>query len=82
MAELAQARKYLQWLPLLLVAFASVSANAVQGYQVNELLGRVSTLEKEQVQQIRLEERTKNIKEDVEKLDEKIDRILDALRRR
>ena len=67
--------KLRQWWPILLVAAAVISSSSVEGYQLIDLRGRVEALETEQVQQIRLEEQTKGIKDDVSDLEEDLEEV-------
>ena len=64
-----------QWRPILVVAAAMVSTSSVEGYQIIDLQNRVDALETEQVQQIRLEEQTKDIQDDVDDLEEDIKEV-------
>lgn len=53
-------------------AVASISANAVQAYQVSELNDKVDTLEAVQVQQAVTENNITHIQSDVESLDDSV----------
>ena len=79
MAEQSRPRKYLQWLPLALLAATTISGDAVQAYQVEELQGKVETLEQVQVQQAITENEIKHIQKDMESLDDSVKDLDDKL---
>jgi len=70
---------YMKLWPVVGAFVALVGANAVSAYQVDELQGKVETLEQVQVQQAITENEIKHIQEDMESLDDSVKDLDDKL---
>ena len=72
-------KRWLPWVPVAVIVVQSLTGDAVQAYQVDELQGKVETLEEVQVQQAVTENEIKHIKEDVENLDDTMGDLNDKM---
>ena len=77
--EQSVGEKLRQWWPMLLVVAAGISSSSVEGYQIIDLRDRMDKQEAAQVQQIRLEEQTEAIKDDVGDLEEDGEEVNDKI---
>jgi len=70
---------YLKLWPIAATLVVLIGANAVQAYQVEELQGKVETLEQVQIQQAITENEIKHIQQDMESLDDSVKDLDDKL---